>query len=76
MRLRTTRTIPHMICLWPSNSTGSCWLRIQTLHDLPIAIESFEAFDTLMVMGDPQRIELELQIAPDRAAAVAQGNLV
>ncbi len=38
--------------------------------------EWVEEFATLMVMGDPDRVELELQIAPDRAAAVVRGDAV
>jgi len=38
--------------------------------------EWVEEFQTLLVMGDPQRVELELQIAPDQAAAVAAGDVV
>jgi len=38
--------------------------------------EWVEEYQTVLVMGDPKRIELELQIAPDRAAGVATGDLV
>lgn len=38
--------------------------------------EWVEEYQTLLVMGDPQRVELELQIAPDQAAAVTAGDLV
>jgi cobalt-zinc-cadmium efflux system membrane fusion protein len=38
--------------------------------------EWVEEYQTLLVMGDPKRIELELQIAPDQAAGVATGDLV
>lgn len=46
---------------------------------LELAVENrewVEEFATLLVMGDPKRIELELQIAPDRAAAVVPGDPV
>lgn len=39
-------------------------------------MEWVEQFETLVVMGDPKRIELELQIAPDRAAAISAGDHV
>lgn len=35
-----------------------------------------QAYEPLMVLGDPQRVELELQIPPDEAAKVAAGSLV
>ncbi len=35
-----------------------------------------QAYEPLMVVGDPQRVELELQIPPDEAAEVAEGSLV
>jgi len=38
--------------------------------------EWVEDYQTLLVMGDPQRVELELQIAPDLAAAVSTGDVV
>jgi membrane fusion protein, heavy metal efflux system len=38
--------------------------------------EWVEEYQTILVMGDPQRVELELQIAPDQAAAVAAGDVV
>ncbi len=38
--------------------------------------EWVEEYQTVLVMGDPKRIELELQIAPDQAAGVATGDLV
>lgn len=38
--------------------------------------EWVEAFQTLVVMGDPERVELELQIAPDQASMVAAGDAV
>jgi cobalt-zinc-cadmium efflux system membrane fusion protein len=38
--------------------------------------EWVEAFQTLVVMGDPERVELELQIAPDQASAVSAGDVV
>jgi RND family efflux transporter MFP subunit len=38
--------------------------------------EWVEEYQTVLVMGDPKRIELELQIAPDQAAGVAPGDLV
>jgi cobalt-zinc-cadmium efflux system membrane fusion protein len=38
--------------------------------------EWVEEYQTLLVMGDPQRVELELQIAPDQAATVAAGDPV
>jgi len=46
---------------------------------LELAVEDqewVEEYQTLFVMGDPQRVELELQIAPDQAAAVAAGDVV
>ncbi len=46
---------------------------------LELAVEDqewVEEYQTLLVMGDPKRVELELQIAPDQAAAVAAGDLV
>jgi Cu(I)/Ag(I) efflux system membrane fusion protein len=38
--------------------------------------EWVEDYRTLLVMGDPQRVELELQIAPDLATSIAAGDLV
>jgi RND family efflux transporter MFP subunit len=38
--------------------------------------EWVEEYQTLLVMGDPQRVELELQIAPDLAASVLAGDMV
>ncbi|MEN8165762.1 MAG: efflux RND transporter periplasmic adaptor subunit [Acidobacteriota bacterium] len=35
-----------------------------------------QAYEPLMVLGDPQRVELMLQIPPDEASAVAAGSLV
>lgn len=35
-----------------------------------------QAYEPLMVLGDPQRVELVLQIPPDEAAKVAAGSLV
>jgi multidrug efflux pump subunit AcrA (membrane-fusion protein) len=46
---------------------------------LELAVENqewVEEYQELMVMGDPERVELELQIAPDRASAVAPGDQV
>lgn len=46
---------------------------------LELAVEDqewVEEYQTLLVMGDPKRVELELQIAPDQAAAVAVGDRV
>jgi RND family efflux transporter MFP subunit len=36
--------------------------------------EWVEKFQELMVVGDPDRLELELQIAPDQASAVSAGD--
>ena len=38
--------------------------------------EWVQAYRLLMVIGDPSRVELELQIPPDQASAVARGDLV
>jgi len=38
--------------------------------------EWVEKYQTLVVMGDPERVELELQIAPDQASAVSAGDVV
>lgn len=38
--------------------------------------EWVEEYQTLVVMGDPQRVELELQIAPDQASLVSAGDMV
>ncbi len=38
--------------------------------------EWIQEFAPLMVLGNPSRIELELQIAPDRAARVSAGDVV
>jgi len=38
--------------------------------------EWVEAFQTLIVMGDPDRVELELQIAPDQASIISAGDIV
>ncbi len=38
--------------------------------------EWVEEYQTILVMGDPKRVELELQIAPDQAEGVAAGDLV
>lgn len=38
--------------------------------------EWVEEYQTVLVMGDPKRVELELQIAPDQAAGVNTGDLV
>jgi cobalt-zinc-cadmium efflux system membrane fusion protein len=38
--------------------------------------EWVQEYAPLMVLGNPDRIELELQIAPDRAAGVAAGDVV
>ncbi len=35
-----------------------------------------QAYEPLMVLGDPKRVELMLQIPPDQAAEVAAGSLV
>ncbi len=35
-----------------------------------------QAYEPLMVLGDPQRVELMLQIPPDEAATVTAGSLV
>ncbi len=37
--------------------------------------EWVEEYQTIIVMGDPKKVELELQIAPDQAAAVGAGDL-
>ncbi len=38
--------------------------------------EWVQEFASLMVIGDPARVELELQIAPDQATSVSPGDLV
>lgn len=38
--------------------------------------EWVEEYQTVLVMGDPKRVELELQIAPDQAAGVVAGDLI
>lgn len=38
--------------------------------------EWVQEYASLMVIGDPERIELELQIAPDQAGSVSPGDLV
>jgi cobalt-zinc-cadmium efflux system membrane fusion protein len=38
--------------------------------------EWVQEFAPLVVVGDPQRIELELQIAPDQASSVAAGDII
>ena len=38
--------------------------------------EWVQAYDLLMVIGDPTRVELELQLPPDQASSVAKGDLV
>ena len=38
--------------------------------------EWVEEYQTLLVMGDPKRVELELQIAPDQADGIATGDSV
>jgi len=38
--------------------------------------EWVEEYQTLLVMGDPKRVELELQIAPDQADGIATGDPV
>jgi RND family efflux transporter MFP subunit len=46
---------------------------------LELAVEDqewVEEFQTMIVMGDPERVELELQVAPDHASIVAAGDLV
>jgi len=46
---------------------------------LDLAVQQHEwvqEYEPLLVIGDPQRIELELQIDPDRAADVAAGDTV
>ncbi len=35
-----------------------------------------QAYEPLMVLGDPQRVELVLQIPPDQVSAVVEGSLV
>ncbi|HSL16585.1 MAG TPA: efflux RND transporter periplasmic adaptor subunit [Methylomirabilota bacterium] len=36
--------------------------------------EWVEELQTLLVMGDPERLELELQVAPDKASSVSAGD--
>lgn len=46
---------------------------------LELAVEDqewVEEYQTVLVMGDPKRVELELQIAPDQAAVVTAGDRV
>jgi RND family efflux transporter MFP subunit len=46
---------------------------------LELALQEHEwvqEYEPLLVIGNPERIELELQIAPDRAASVATGDIV
>jgi RND family efflux transporter MFP subunit len=46
---------------------------------LELAVQEHEwvqEYEPLLVIGNPERIELELQIAPDRAASVAAGDVV
>lgn len=38
--------------------------------------EWVQEYDPLLVIGNPERIELDLQIAPDRATSVAGGDVV
>jgi len=38
--------------------------------------EWVQAYRLLMVIGDPSRVELELQIPPDQASSVSRGDLV
>jgi multidrug efflux pump subunit AcrA (membrane-fusion protein) len=38
--------------------------------------EWVQAYAPLLVVGDPDRVELELQIAPDRASSIAVGDTV
>jgi len=38
--------------------------------------EWVEDYQTILVMGDPKRVELELQIAPDQADGIAMGDPV
>ncbi len=35
-----------------------------------------QAYDTLLIMGDPQSLELELQLPPDEAVSIRRGDLV
>jgi RND family efflux transporter MFP subunit len=46
---------------------------------LELAVEEHEwveEYRTLLVMGDPNRVELELQLSPDEAAAVRPGDAI
>jgi cobalt-zinc-cadmium efflux system membrane fusion protein len=38
--------------------------------------EWVQEYESLVIIGDPRQVELELQIAPDQATAVAEGDLV
>lgn len=46
---------------------------------LEVAVEQFawvQAYDPLVVLGDPTSLELQLQLPPDEASGVSQGDLV
>jgi len=66
--LSTRTTDPHLPIFAP---VGGVILELSVQNR-----EWVEEFATLLVMGDPNRIELELQIAPDRATAVVPGDEV
>lgn len=46
---------------------------------LEVAVQQFawvQAYDPLVVLGDPESLELELQLPPDEATGVGRGDLV
>jgi cobalt-zinc-cadmium efflux system membrane fusion protein len=46
---------------------------------LEVAVQQFawvQAYDPLLVLGDPESLELQLQLPPDEAAGVGPGDLV
>lgn len=66
--LKTRTTDAHLPVVAPIDGV---LLRLEVENQ-----EWVEEYQTLVVMGDPERVELELQIAPDQASVVSAGDPV
>ncbi len=66
--LETGATDPHLPVRAPASGV---------VLELPVhAHEWVRAYDPLVTLGDPRRLELELQVPPDQVTGVARGDLV
>ena len=61
-------THPHLVIRAPASGV---------VLELPVHVHEWvQAYDSLLTIGDPQRLELELQVPPDQVVRVARGDVV